>query len=325
MRIYISNSMVLALYIMMNFLEYTHVTKRIIMISSLVLSLLGASISLVHVAYAEIKPPSTIVPAVVSSLNPQLLDPTISTSTTTTTTSLIDKDGNLKDNLASFASTLAHRSGTIADGMSKLILVVTHGTKLQFSIKNTKGSNNITDGTLSPFVGVHSNTTTKSVLPSSVAIADPQPGNSVVAVVYTPPDFFNQTNNLQQHRIVKVLISDPSNPSGNLPLGEVSIELYRPPIILVHGIWTNAYLTWNQSKFAQTLVQRGLSVNSSNPAVESKAKPTTKAPTSTSSSTLSNVYCADYGSHNATTFDPYANRTNNGNYGIQSINRTITN
>jgi triacylglycerol esterase/lipase EstA (alpha/beta hydrolase family) len=57
------------------------------------------------------------------------------------------------------------------------------------------------------------------------------------------------------------------------------------------------------------------------------AKPIAKAPTTTtssSSSTLSNAYCADYGSHNATTFDPYANKTNNGNYGIQSINHTIT-
>jgi hypothetical protein len=78
------------------------------MISSLVLSLLGASISLVHVAYAEIKPPSSIVP-VVSSLNPQLLDPTAINNTTTTTTSLVDKDGNLKDNSAPSASTLAHR------------------------------------------------------------------------------------------------------------------------------------------------------------------------------------------------------------------------
>lgn len=294
------------------------------MISSLVLSLLGASISLVHIAHAEIKPPNTIIPAVISSLNPRLVDPTANNSTTTIT-SLIDKDGYLKDNLASSASTVANRNGTIADGISKLILVVTPGTKLQFSLKNTKGSNNLTDGTLSPFVGVHSNTTTKSVLPSSVAIADPQPGNSVVAVVYTPPDFFNQTNNLQQHTIVKVLISDPSNPSGNRPIDEVSIDLYRPPIILVHGIWTNASLTWVKSDFTRTLEQRGLSVNCSNPAVESKAKPTAKAPTSTSSSTLFIVYCADYGSHNATTFDPYANKTNNGNYGIQSINRTITN
>jgi hypothetical protein len=49
----------------------------------------------------------------------------------------------------------------------------------------------------------HSPTNTKSVLPSSVAIADPQPGNSVVAVVYTPPDFFKQTNNLQQQETSK--------------------------------------------------------------------------------------------------------------------------
>jgi hypothetical protein len=62
--------------------------------------------------------------------------------------SLIDKDGNLINNITSAASLPTYRSGTIADGVSKLILVVDSNNTLQFSINGTK-ADNLTNGAVS--------------------------------------------------------------------------------------------------------------------------------------------------------------------------------
>ena len=62
--------------------------------------------------------------------------------------SLIDKDGNLINNINLAASLTTYRNGTIADGVSKLILIVESKNLLQFSINDTK-HDNLTNGTLS--------------------------------------------------------------------------------------------------------------------------------------------------------------------------------
>ena len=211
------------------------------------------------------------------------------------------------------------RNGTIADGVSKLILAaVPHDSKLQFSIKGVKNSRDLTDGTLSPF----GEPASRKAL--SVAIANPQKINKQVAVVYTPPDSFNQPTG--NHRTIKILISDVKNGSSSTKEKEVSVELYRPPVILVHGLWTNPDETWVKSSIPETnnsftkkMEQAGFNVKCSN---YSTTRPKSEQLAQTAPF-LFNVYCADYGTHNAMTFDPYANKTNNGNYGIQSINRTV--
>ena len=61
--------------------------------------------------------------------------------------SLIDKDGTLINNIDLAASLTTNRNGTIADGVSKLILVVSSKNQLQFSINDTK-PDNLANGTL---------------------------------------------------------------------------------------------------------------------------------------------------------------------------------
>jgi hypothetical protein len=51
--------------------------------------------------------------------------------------SLIDIDGKLINDINLAANLTTHRSGTIADGISKLILIVESKSSLQFSIKDT--------------------------------------------------------------------------------------------------------------------------------------------------------------------------------------------
>ena len=52
--------------------------------------------------------------------------------------SLIDKDGKLINNIKLAASLTTYRNGTIADSVSKLILIIDSKSSLQFSINDTK-------------------------------------------------------------------------------------------------------------------------------------------------------------------------------------------
>jgi hypothetical protein len=71
-----------------------------------------------------------------SSLKPFVADPN---------PDLIDKDGNLKNDVSLAAGINKSRIGTIADGVSKLILLVYSNNRLQFSINGTE-PDNITNG-----------------------------------------------------------------------------------------------------------------------------------------------------------------------------------
>ena len=62
--------------------------------------------------------------------------------------SLIDENGNLVNDISKDATITTYRNGTIADGISKLILVVDYDNPLQFSINGTK-PDDLTNGTLS--------------------------------------------------------------------------------------------------------------------------------------------------------------------------------
>ena len=125
---------------------------------------------------------------------------------------------------------------------------------------------------------------------SSTAIVSPQNisnGKSVVVAVYTPPDNIDLDEKIS-HRTVNILTNDTNN-------SPISIQLYRPPVVLVHGVWTNSNDTWNITKFNTTLTENRF-----------------------------NYTFADYEEHNAETFDPYANKTIEfGNYGIDATRSAI--
>ncbi len=196
--------------------------------------------------------------------------------------SLIDIDGNLIININLAASLTTYRNGTIADGVSKLILIVKSKNSLQFSINGT------TNGTLSSLKQA-SEDNNNSAFTVKDSPHNTSNGKSVVAVVYTPPDSFNQ--DMGSNRTVKVNVSNPNNNSTSQPL-DIPIQLYRPPVVLVHGLWINSDITWVQTKFTNSLACYGF------------------------------YYAfADYEEHNSETFDPIDKTF--GNYGIDSIRNTI--
>jgi triacylglycerol esterase/lipase EstA (alpha/beta hydrolase family) len=146
-------------------------------------------------------------------------------------------------------------------------------------------SHNLTNGTLSS-LNQSSNVSNSTASDSPQNISN---GKSVVAAAYIPPDSFNQ--DAGSMRTIKVNISDPNNPATTLL--EIPIHLYRPPVILIHGLWRNSDNTWVETKFTNELTDKGF------------------------------IYAfADYEEHNSETFDPYAVKKI-GNYGIDSIRNTI--
>jgi hypothetical protein len=169
--------------------------------------------------------------------------------------SLIDDDGNLINDISKAADITTYRNGTIADGVSKLILVVDSNNELQFSINGTK-PDDLTNGTLSCL-----NQSNVDKLRSTAKVNPKDIGNvrSVVAAIYTPPDSFNQ--DIGRNRNIDINVSDPNSPNDRT-LYELPIKLYRPPVILVHGLWMNSDNTWaatdsNKTPFTKRLDDNG--------------------------------------------------------------------
>ena len=201
--------------------------------------------------------------------------------------SLIDIDGNLINNINLASRLTTYRNGTIADGVSKLILIVESKSSLQFSINDIK-HNNLTNGTLSSLEQASNiDNLSSSTRGSPQNISN---GKSVVAAVYTPPDSFNQDTG--SNRTINVDVSDLDNSAKTLL--EIPIRLYRPPVILIHGLWMNSDNTWVITNFANRLASYGY-----------------------------HYAFADYEEHNSETFDPCDKAF--GNYGINSIRNTIHN
>src|SRR6476646_6419594 len=173
--------------------------------------------------------------------------------------------------------------------VSKLLLITSYKNPVNISIANNDA--NLSKGSLSSLSD--NSIISLSSLKHSSVIINPQTttnGKSIVVAVYTPPSTSTNLPPNKTNGIVKILLHDVANPSANTA---VSMSLYRVPIVLVHGIWSNPQESWINTKFKETLESYGY-----------------------------NVFLADYGKYNATTFDPIS-ISNKGNYGVDSI-RNIT-
>jgi pimeloyl-ACP methyl ester carboxylesterase len=158
---------------------------------------------------------------------------------------LIDEHGNLINDINLAASLTTCRIGTIADSVSKLLLVIDSNNTLQFSIDGTT-ADNLTNGVLSSLDRQFSGDKPSSTVNVTSRSAN---NRSVVVAVYTPPDNVNLAEKIS-HRTVNILTNDTNN-------SPISIQLYRPPIVLVHGLWMNPDNTWVATNFNKTLVEHG--------------------------------------------------------------------
>jgi hypothetical protein len=210
--------------------------------------------------------------------NPRIIDPN---------PDLINIDGTLQNNASWAANINTERLGTVADGISKLLIVTDSNNTLQFSIEGTSSSNT-TKGVLDSFE--ESSETSRQY--SSVVVKPEAVNNnrSVVVAVYTPPDHIALPAT-SDHDSIQILVNGTRDP-------RLSFDLYRVPIVLVHGIWVNSKLSWIDTGFTTILNANGF-----------------------------NYTFADFQAHNSETFDPYAVKIKDGkpfgNYGMDSIRNKI--
>lgn len=173
-------------------------------------------------------------------------------------------------------------SGTIADGVSKLLIIIESNQTQKLSINGTN-SLDISNGRLSsPFQSEMTNTSASSIFAHPIEIGN---GKSAVVIVYTPPNYID----LPINDTYKTVYFTSDNPNG---VSTIPINLYPVPVVLVHGIWTNSFFSWNYTGFEKSLKDKNF-----------------------------DVYFADYRKYNATTFDPLA-IDKKGNYGIDVIRNT---
>jgi uncharacterized repeat protein (TIGR03803 family) len=141
--------------------------------------------------------------------------------------SLIDKNGNLVSGLNQLATTGTVVTGVAADGVTLVLLRMRSDTPVTFSL----ASGSSADGSLLPLGGSGTGSTNITVSPQSAG------GTNWVFAVYTSPlDFSSSPTNVNS-RTIQFQVS------GSSGTNNVSLQLVRPPVVLVHGVWSS-YKAW---------------------------------------------------------------------------------
>ncbi len=193
---------------------------------------------------------------------------------------LIGDDGKIINNVDIAADINVSRGGAVADGVSKLLIVIRSSSILRLDLEGTGDLGKLYTLLMSEEAA------------STSILAAPQVtgnGESVVVVVFIPPSSFGANPGAQ--RPVDVRIRDNSSPDAGSIV--ISLTLERPPVVLVHGLWSKPDV-WITGRFGDALVSRGFVRDS--------------------------IFRADYKSANAQTFDPTANIQT----GILSVKLQIT-
>ena len=117
------------------------------------------------------------------------------------------------------------RGGVVADGVSKLLIMLRSTSSLTFTLKSSDG---LSRGTLAA-LGQADTGATFAVVPAGTA----SNGDSVVVAVYTPPDSFGQTTGTQRSATIEIRPTD-SPDTGSV---SISLAIERPPIVVVPNVW----------------------------------------------------------------------------------------
>ena len=183
-------------------------------------------------------------------------------------------------------------NGIVADGVSRILIIANHDNQLKFSIT---GPSNIDNGSLNSINELKSINDMNHPKSNSI-VADPinfkhHRKDSVVAVIYKGPHYVDMKKN-SKHLAVTISVSDIKK---KYIQENIIIKVYRVPVILVHGIWNNPKISWENTGFKQFLKGHGFWVATVN-----------------------------YKEHNAKTFDPgHPAEPEIGNPAIAALKSTI--
>jgi pimeloyl-ACP methyl ester carboxylesterase len=198
--------------------------------------------------------------------------------------SVIYDKKNMMQNISQMLRDSKHSDGIVADGVSRILIVANYDSQLKFSVT---GPSNIDYGSL---ISINDTNDPES----NSIVADPinfkhQRKGSVVAVIYKGPRYVDMKKNAK-HLAVTISVSDIKN---KYIQGDIVIKVYRVPVILVHGVWSNPCSSWEDTDFKKFLQRHGFWVS-----------------------------LVDYAKHNAKTFDPNAEPTI-GNQAIAALKSKI--
>lgn len=168
---------------------------------------------------------------------------------------MIQSDGTLNKDQSkiNLKSTV---KGAATDGVTKLLLIADAADPITFSLGNPK------DGTLYSLDDQHTLKTQISITPL----------NGKAVCVYEAPDGYG-VDNPNGGRSINVMAYYTSDNSHRT---DIPIQLVTPPVVLVHGMWSDPKGAWIDGRFQDYLQNHG----------------------------VTSVYLADYSSANAETFDP---------------------
>ena len=196
---------------------------------------------------------------------------------------------NMKQNIFQILKDPKYGNGLVADGLSRVLIVANYENPLKFSVT---GSSDIEFGSLNSISQLKSVNMNQSKLNSIIAepiYSKHHRQDSVVAAVYNGPSYVNMNKNTK-YMAITISVSDVKK---NYIHKNIKIKVYRAPVILVHGVWSDPNGAWKKTGFKQCLQRRGFLVST-----------------------------VDYIKHNAETFDPKAERKI-GNQAIAALKSRI--
>jgi pimeloyl-ACP methyl ester carboxylesterase len=178
-----------------------------------------------------------------------LLDPIPTLASGTGTSFALDT--NPSD--MSAAGTPVH--GVAADGVANLIIRIANlapsDSQVTINVINDQGalSTDVTqDGGLAQTGGSGSYTATNSKLSASLTVDTQQEGGSNMAfAVYVPPIDYARLGEIEDNVSVsrQVTLQVLDSDGNELVTPHTALTIFRPPVFLVHGVWSNGG-TWNE-------------------------------------------------------------------------------
>jgi pimeloyl-ACP methyl ester carboxylesterase len=172
--------------------------------------------------------------------------------------SIVKTDGSLDASLKGLDFRKIAK-GVATDGVAKVLMLIPSKEKITVNIKSTK------DGHLSSFA----NPNTANKLEIEI-----EPKNDTIVAIFTAPDGFGANPELEPYRNINITTKVGGKTDS------ISIKLVTPPIVLVHGMWSNPAVWKGKDAFEPKLIQK-MGLNLSNA-----------------------IFFADYERNNASTFNP---------------------
>lgn len=204
--------------------------------------------------------------------------------------SVIYNEKNMMQNISHMLRNPKHSNGIVADGVSRILIIANYDSQLKFSVTCPP---NIDYGSLISINELKSVNDINDSNSNSI-VADPinfkhQRKGSIVAVLYRGPQYVNMKKNTK-HLAVTISVSDIKK---KYIQENIIINVYRVPVILVHGVWSNSVISWEGTGFKQFLQRHGFWVS-----------------------------MVDYFKHSAESFDPNA-KPKIGNQAISALRSRI--